>query len=77
MNPKDDFHVQVSGSLIAMRIVLAAILKTHPEPRKVLQAVNDLLKLPGALDGQLPEPIQAVLDERLQELLSHLHKRIQ
>ena len=76
MDLKDEFHIQTGGSLIAIRVVLAALLKSHPEPQRLLQDIQDILAGQDALDGQLPAPIQAAFDERLQELTSHLYARL-
>lgn len=76
MDLKDEFRIQTGGSLIAIRVVLAALLKSHPEPQRLLQDIQDILAGEGALDGQLPAPIQASFDERIHELTSHLYARL-
>jgi len=76
VNLTDEFHVQTDGSLIAVRAVLAALLKNHPEPQKLLDDIRSILQQPGARDGQLPAPIQAVFDERMEEFTSHLRSRL-
>lgn len=77
MELMDEFHFQTGGTLIAMRVVLAALLKTHPAPEQLLQEIRSILNGRGALDGQLPAPVQAAFDERMQELTSHLCARVQ
>jgi hypothetical protein len=77
MEEKDEFHTQTIGTLLALRAVTSAILKTHPEPEKLLNAIKEILKSPNALDGQFPPPLQAQFDERVQEMLSHLYLRLE
>lgn len=76
MELKDEFHVQVAGSLLAVRVILAALLKNHPAPDKLLADIREVMRGPNAGDGQLPGPIQASFDERMQEFTSHLYTRI-
>ena len=73
---KDEFQFQVSGTLIALRIVISALMKTHPDPEELLNTIRDILREPGAMDGQLPEAIQSNVDEILSEITSHLRKRL-
>jgi len=75
MDLKHEFHMQTAGTLIAVRVVLAALLKAHPAPEQVLREIRSILNAPGALDGELLGPVQAVFDERMQELTSHLYVR--
>lgn len=76
-NTKDEFHFQTAGTLLAHRVIIAAILKSHPEPNKLLDAIKSLLNGQSLLDGNLPAPIQSAFDERMQEMTSHLYERIQ
>jgi hypothetical protein len=69
---KDDFHSQVAGTLIAFRIAINAIMKTHPEPEKLLASIKETVVAAGSPEGNLPAPIQVVFDEVLLELTSHL-----
>lgn len=77
MAEKDEFHVQTIGTLLAVRVVISAMLKTHPEPEKLLAAIKKILNSPNAFDGQFPPALQAQFDERIQEMTSHLYTRIQ
>ena len=74
MDMKDEFHFQVSGALLAVQVVLAALLKSHPTPDVVLKDIKEILAATPA-NGQLPAPIQAAFDERMQEFTSHLYVR--
>lgn len=74
MEMKDEFHFQVSGALMAVQVVLAALLKSHPTPEVVLKDIKEILGATPA-NGQLLPPIQAAFDQRLQELTSHLYVR--
>ena len=76
METKDEFQTQVTGSLIALRLVLAALVKTHPEPELLLQEIESLLRTQSQLNGHLPDPIEAVFIEQVDEFTSHLHARI-
>ncbi len=76
-NLKDEFHVQTEGTLLALRLIIAAIMKTHPEPDQLLSAIKELLRDQNVLSGNLPAPFQAAFDERVQEMTSHLYDRIQ
>lgn len=76
-NMKDEFHFQTAGTLLALRVVTAAMLETHPEPNALLGAIKALLQTQDILAGNLPAPIQAAFDERMQEMTSHLYARIQ
>lgn len=73
---KDEFHFQTAGTLVAIGVMVAALIKTHPEPEALQQALQEILQGPEAKDGELPAPIQAVVDRRLQELLAPLHARL-
>lgn len=73
---KNEFEDQVSGTLIALRIVISALMKTHPDPEELLSAIRDILREPNVMDGQLPEAVQSNVDEILSEITSHLRKRI-
>lgn len=72
---KDEFHFQTAGTLIALRIIIAAMMKTHPDPETLLSAIQETLQASGSPDGGLLAPIQAAFDERLQEMTSHLYAR--
>lgn len=72
---EDEFKFKVSGALIALRVVISAILRTHPNPEEIISTIQEILKLPGALDGQLPAPIQSAFDEQLQEMLLPLYEK--
>jgi hypothetical protein len=76
METKDEFHMQMAGSIIAIRIVIAALMKTHPHPEMLLQEIQSLISSQPTLEGNLPAPIQAAFDERLSEFTSHLYQRI-
>ncbi len=73
---KDEFHIQTAGTLLALRLIIAAMLKTHPKPDHLLTAIKELLQAQGVLAGNLPAPFQAAFDERMQEMTSHLYTRI-
>ena len=73
---KDDFDFQIAGTLIAMRVVLAAVLKEHQEPEKLRKTIIDLAEMSGATSGKLPSPIRENFDNILQELTSHLDVRL-
>jgi hypothetical protein len=72
---KDDFHSQTAGTLLALRVIIVSMLKTHPEPERLLRTIDSVLALPGALDGLLPPSIQVVFDGLMQEMISHLRER--
>ncbi len=76
MELKDEFHMQTAGTLLAVRAVLAALLRNHPEPQQLLNDIREILNGPNSHDGQLPTPIQAAFDERMREFTSHLYARV-
>ena len=73
---KNDFHFQTAGSLVAMRIVLASLLKEHPDPEKLRKTINDLAETSGARGESFPAPIRENFESILQEMVSHLDVRI-
>ena len=74
-NLKDEFHFQTAGTLIAIRVVLAALLKDHPDPQKLLKNINELVEISGARKESFPTPIRENFDSILNELSSHLEVR--
>lgn len=74
---KDEFSHQTAGTLMVLRVIIVAMLKMHPEPNKLLDEIKALLNSHGVLEGNLPAPIQAAFDERMQEMTSHLYERLQ
>lgn len=75
MESRDEFQAQVTGSVIAVRLVLAALVKTHPEPESLLQEIESLLRTQSQLNGHLPEAIESAFVEQVQEFTSHLRAR--
>lgn len=75
-HPKDEFHFQTAGALMAFRVIIVSMLKTHPEPEKLMHEIHSVLGHPGAQEGQLHPPIQVVFDDLMQEMTSHLRERM-
>ena len=73
-SPEARLYVEVAAHGAATRIALAALFKTHPQPAALLQALREIQRLPGSLDGQMPEPIQARADFYLGELVTQLRR---
>jgi hypothetical protein len=76
METNDDFQAQVTGSLIAIRLVVAALVKTHPSPDHLLQEIKAQMDNRGELSKRLAEPVEKAFDERLHEFTSQLYARI-
>ena len=76
METKDESQAQVSGSLLAIRLVLAALVKAHPAPEQLLHEVRAQLDRRAELDKRLDEPVESAFDEMLHEFTSQLYARI-
>ena len=75
METKDDFQPQVTGSLLAIRLVVAALVKTHPAPEQLLQEIKSQMDTRAELSSRLADPIEGAFDERLHEFTSILYAR--
>lgn len=73
----EDLPIQTAGSIITLKIILAAMLKTHPNPEELLVAIDDIAQTSGARNPQLYGPIRKQVDDGIEELTSHLRKSIQ
>jgi len=76
MESKDQMHPQVAGSLLALRVVVAALVRTHPAPEQLLQEIKNLMDSQAELEKRLPDPIETAFDGRLHEFTSHLYARL-
>lgn len=76
MQANDEFQAHVAGSSVAIRLVLAALVKTHPEPEQLLQEIQSLMNTQTKLNGRLPAAIDVAFNEQLHEFTSHLNARI-
>ena len=76
METKDESDAQVTGSLLALRLVVAALLKSHPAPEQLLHEVRAQMDRRGELDKRLADPVESAFDERLHEFTSQLYARI-
>lgn len=71
MNSQDEIQAQLTGSLIAVRLVVAALVRTHPAPEQLLQEIRSLMDTRAELKERLPAPIEAAFNERLHEFTSY------
>jgi len=67
---------QVTGTLLALRVVLAALLRTHAEPERLLHEIKATMDVRGELQKRLPEAQEAAFDARLHEFTSLLYARV-
>lgn len=70
-NERDD----VDGTLLALRVVVAALLKTHPAPEQLLHEIKNLMNTQAELQKRLPDPLETAFDGRLHEFTSLLYAR--
>ena len=76
MDTNNEFQAQITGSLLAVRLVVAALVKTHPAPEQLLHEIKTQMDTRAELDNRLADPIEAAFDERLHEFTSQLYARI-
>jgi hypothetical protein len=76
MESTDDFQAQATGSLLAVRIVVTALVRTHPAPEQLLYEIKSLMDTHVELKQRLPDPIEKAFDERLHEFASHVYARM-
>lgn len=72
----NDEQAQVTGTLLALRVVVAALLRTHPEPERLLHEIKATMDAKAELDKRLPGPLETAFDERLHEFTSLLYSRV-
>ena len=65
----------VTGTLLALRVVVAALLKTHPAPEQLLHEIKNLMDSQAELQKRLPDPLETAFDGRLHEFTSLLYAR--
>lgn len=76
METNDELQPQLTGSLLALRVVVAALVRTHPAPEQLLREIKNLMDRQSELEKRLPGPIETAFDSRLHEFTSHLYERI-
>ena len=76
METKEAFQAQLTGSLLAVRLVVAALIKSHPAPEQLLQEIRSQMDRRSELNERLPEPTEAAFDGQLHEFTSQLYARI-
>lgn len=67
---------QVTGTLLALRVVVAALVRTHPEPERLLHEIKATMDTSAELDKRLPGPLEAAFDARVHEFTSLLYARV-
>jgi hypothetical protein len=72
----NDEQAQLAGTLLALRVVMAALVRTHPEPERLLHEIKSTMDTQGELDKRLPGPQEAAFDARLHEFTSLLYARV-
>ena len=75
METKDE-QAQLAGSLLALRVVVASLARTHPAPESLLHEIRSMMDMKAELQKRLPEPVEAAFDERLHEFTSLLYARV-
>jgi hypothetical protein len=76
MDTKDASQAQLTGILMAVRLVVAALVKTHPAPEQLLQEIRTQLDRRSELDHRLAEPMESAFDGQLHEFTSLIYARI-
>jgi hypothetical protein len=76
MDTHDDSLAEVAGSLLAIRVVVAALLKAHPEPERLLQEIRAQVDRRRELDHRLAPVVEVAFDERLHEFTSQVYARV-
>jgi hypothetical protein len=76
MDTNDEFQARMTGSDLAVRLVVAALVKTHPAPEQLLQEIKTQMDNRAELNNRLADPIEKAFDERLHEFTSQLYARI-
>jgi hypothetical protein len=76
METNEAFHAQLTGSLLAVRLVIAALIRSHPAPEELLREIKAQMDTRAELDKRLAEPAEAALDGLLHEFTSQLYARI-
>jgi hypothetical protein len=76
METKEAYQAQLTGSLLAVRLVVAALIKSHPGPEQLLQEIRSQMDRRSELSERLPEPTEAAFDRQLHEFTSQLYARI-
>jgi len=71
----NDEQADVAGTLLALRLVVAALVKTHPAPEPLLQEIKNLMDTRAELQKRLPGPLETAFDGRLHEFTSILYAR--
>ena len=72
----NDEQAQVTGTLLALRVVVAALVRTHPEPERLLHEIKTTMDASAELDKRLPGPLETAFDARVHEFTSLLYARV-
>lgn len=72
----ENLTIQTAGTLIALRIAVSALMGTHPEPKKVLALMKELVNSSGVKNEEFPTNIRDQSEMVLKEFASHLEKNI-
>ena len=70
-----DEQAQLAGSLLALRVVVSALVNTHPAPEQLLHEIKSVMDTHGELEKRLPGPLESAFDARLHEFTSLLYAR--
>ena len=76
METNDAFQAQLTGSLLAVRLVIAALIKSHPAPEELLREIKSQMDTRSELNKRLAAPAEAAFDGQLHEFTSQLYARI-
>lgn len=68
-------QADVAGTLLALRLVVASLVKTHPAPESLLQEIKHLMDTRAELRKRLPGPLETAFDAHLHEFTSVLYAR--
>jgi hypothetical protein len=71
----NDEQAQLTGTMLALRVVVAALVKAHPAPEQLLHEIKNLMDTRAELQKRLPEPLETAFDGRLHEFTSLLYAR--
>ena len=76
MDTDNEFQAEMTGSLLAVRLVVAALVKTHPAPEQLLQEIKMQMDNRAELDTRLADRVELAFDQRLHEFTSQIYARI-
>jgi hypothetical protein len=71
----NDEQARADGTLLALRVVVSALLRTHPAPEQLLHEIKHLMDTQAELQKRLPDPLETAFDGRLHDFTSLLYAR--